>query len=305
MNIKEIVRFAVNELNSANIPSAQLDAEVLLLKAITKKNADKSWLYINNGYHLTKNEEEMFFKLIKRRKKHEPVAYLINNKEFYGYDFYVDKNVLIPRPETEIIVQEALEIIRNSEENKTFDLLDIGTGSGCIIISILNELAKEKRTNKIKNAIADDISINAIKIAKINSKNFQLNNKIKFIISGLEEIFDYNSASFSKNLIITANLPYIDAEDYKALPANVKKYEPKIALHGGKNGITYIRRLIKIISIAQNNFAISISAVIEADPKHIEQINILIKQYLKNFEIVVMTDLSQKKRFLKITDLGR
>lgn len=300
MNIKETIRFAVNELNSVNIPSAQLDAEVLLLKALENKSIDKSWLYINSDYDLTKNEEKSFLKSIKKRKRHEPVAYLVNNKEFYGYDFYVDRNVLIPRPETEIIVQKALDMIEKGENN--FDLIDIGTGSGCIIICILNELAKRKKLNCIKNAVANDISKNAIKIAKINSKRYKLDKKIKFIISDQKSAIDYADFPFSGDIIITANLPYINIKSYKSLSANVKKYEPKIALLGGKDGLVHIRELIRNISIIQNNFDINISVFIEADPEQIEEINKIIRQNLKSFDIAIIKDLSRKERFLKITN---
>ncbi len=301
MNVKEIMKFAVSELNCANIPSAHLDAEVLLLNALKKRNIDKSWLYINNDYPLTENEEKIFLMSLKARKKQEPIAYLINKKEFYGYDFYVDKNVLIPRPETEIIVQEAMVIIRKNKKKNSVDLLDIGTGSGCIIISVINEMANEKIINRINNAIANDISRSAIKIAKKNSKTFGLDKKINFINSALEKAIDYTAFPFSKNIIITANLPYINDKDYAKLSKNVKRFEPKVALLGGNDGLIYIRKLIKIISIIKNNFDINISAIIEADPGQISKINQLVRRDLNNFDIVIIADLSHKKRFLKIS----
>ena len=169
MNIQQALKNSTDKLKQKNIPSANLDAEVLLLEVLNRckcdsENLDKSWLYIHNDYKLNKDEKKIFNNFISQRLKHKPVAYIINRKEFYGYDFYVDENVLIPRPETELIVDEILKIftgvhslecknaISNSTyrlkpelRNKKFTLLDIGTGSGCIIISVLNKLIAHSR----------------------------------------------------------------------------------------------------------------------------------------------------------------
>ena len=322
MNIQQSLKTSTNKLKQKNIPSADLDAEVLLLEALNKfgvhslecnkscysqvKTAyrlkpelqkNKTWLYINNNYELNKEEEKLFNSFINQRLKHKPVAYIINKKEFYGYDFYVDENVLIPRPETELIVEEVSKILT---ANKKFNLIDIGTGSGCIIISILNELAKNKNKKVIHSAYANDISCEAIKIARINAKKYNLNKKIKFIENDFGKFLDEKDFYNSNELIITANLPYIKNEDYKNLSVNVKKYEPKIALIAGKDGLVYIEELIETVLKIKKRCKQKIYIFIEADPDQMSKIKSLFRRNFKNIIIKIIKDLNQKKRIISI-----
>ena len=337
MNVKQALKNAFIELKQKNILSANLDAEVLLLEALNK-NKDKSWLYINTNYELNKNEEKLFNNFISQRKKHKPVAYIINRKEFYGYDFYVDENVLIPRPETELIVDEVLEILEDksnklsftrfkrrrtnvcspsfetpSEKPASFTLIDIGTGSGCIIMSILNELTKNKKDKIIKSVFANDISKEAIKIAKINAKKYNLEKKIKFINGDLEKALDkkiFSTVNNSDQVIITANLPYIKSSDYKTLQPNVKNYEPATALKGGEYGLDHIEKLIDLISelLRRRTNACSpsfcckkIFIILEANPEQMNKITAILNKKFTNANIKIIKDLSGKKRIISAT----
>lgn len=236
MNLKEAIIFAQTKFREKGITSAQLDAEILLLEAINqncKTKRGKSWIYLNfEKYNLTQKEFKIFKTFIKRREKHEPVAYIIRKKEFYGLDFFVDKNILIPRVETEMIVSSVVDAIRDSR--KDFVLMDIGTGSGCIIISALKEAAENDLQKRIKKAFANDISGKAIESAKINAKKHAVSSKITFLECDLEEAIEKVKGS---NIIITANLPYISPEDYRKLKPNVKNFEPKIALTAENGGL--------------------------------------------------------------------
>lgn len=300
MNIQQTLKDSADKLKSRNIPSAHLDAEVLLLEALRKcgKNIEKSWLYINNDYALNKIEEKQFNGFLNQRIKQKPIAYIIGYKEFYGYNFFVNKNVLIPCPETELIVEEILKIIyENRNAKDRFNLIDVGTGSGCIIISILNELNKNKKNNIIGYALANDISKKAIKIAKTNALKYKLDRKINFIAGDLKNVINQKTFSPSKKTIIAANLPYIKNSDYKTLPKNVRNYEPKIALLGGIDGLDRIRRLIyKISQINKQKTAIFL--IIEADPRQINKIKKILESELQNANIKMARDLNQKKRII-------
>lgn len=337
MNIQQTLKKSTDKLKQKNIPSASLDAEVLLLEVLNRsevhslecKNAisnsayrlkpelrkNKTWLYTHGDYELNKDEEKLFNNFISQREKHKPVAYIINRKEFYGYDFYVNKNVLIPRPETELIVDKVLEILNKqdkdnfypalaeghngfSRSDKKLTLIDIGTGSGCIAISILNELAKSKENKIIINTFANDISKKAIAVAKINAEKYNLNQKIKFITGNLEKAISEKIFSNSDQIIITANLPYIKNDDYKTLQPNVKEYEPAIALRGGKDGLDYIEKLINLISKIQLKLNKNIYLLLEADPEQMNEIAVILNKKLVNTNIKIIKDLSGKERII-------
>ena len=335
ITIQQSLKISTNKLSLQNIPSASLDADVLLLEALNRsryKKLDKSWLYTHNDYKLTEKEEKLFNSFINQRKKHKPVAYIINRKEFYGYEFYVDKNVLIPRPETELIVEKVLKILtgahslecRNSNLNKInsyrlkpacpsgrrelqnlkypvdkkITLIDIGTGSGCIIISILNELAKIKKDNIIRNAYANDISKKAIEVAKINAKKYNLDKKIKFVAQDLEKFISKKTFYNFNNFIITANLPYIKNDKYKKLLPNVRRYEPKTALVGGKNGLDLIEKLINLIPNIKTKSDSHNYILVEADPSQIAKIKILLKRKLNISNIEIIKDIRGKNRLI-------
>ena len=225
MNIENILIQAFKELSNSNIKNANLDCEVLLSNIINK---DREYVILNPKKNLDKKYIDIFNNLIDRRKKSEPIAYLINKKEFWKETFYIDKNVLIPRPDTEHIVEEVLKLTQNNSKSH---VLDIGTGSGCILLSILKE-----RKNFIGTGI--DISKKCIKVSKYNAKRLELDNRTKFYIS------DVDNFLIGKYDVVVSNPPYIENLYLKYLDRDVVNFEPKLALSGGRDGFSEITKVI-------------------------------------------------------------
>jgi len=226
MNYQKILTDGDKFLKTNNIKSSKIDSELLLSKVL-KKNREEILTSLNNKIDEKKFNE--FSHYLFRRKKKEPIAYILGFKYFWKYYFYVNKSVLIPRPDTEHIVEETLKYI---PVNKSINILDIGTGSGCIIISILNERRKCKAT-------AIDISNKAIKIAKTNAKLHHLENKIKFINMDIDK---HNSNKYD---LILSNPPYVKNIELSRLDEDIKCFEPKLALRGGLDGYEEIKKVIR------------------------------------------------------------
>lgn len=299
MDIRSAIRFAAHEFQEKSIASARLDAEVLLLQSLNsgrRKKRDKAWLYLNaERYLLSPQEDELFRSFIRRRKKLEPVAYIIGRKEFYGLDFFVNKDVLIPRPETEIIVEETLRLLRDSTQKSI--LLDIGTGSGCIPISILKAAEAAGLSDKIQKAFADDISKEALKIARKNARRHGVTAQLTFISADLSIALDKLQAA--RNVILTANLPYISPRNYEKLAPGVRKYEPRLALTTKDSGLYHIRRLLLRFAPLHNGMG-SYHMLLEADPQQMRSIASIAKKYLPEADIKIMKDLRRKKRVIRI-----
>ena len=213
-------------LAESRTKSPKLDAEVLLSSVLNK---DLKEIIIDKKLNINQSNINKFKELIRRRKCGEPIAYILKKKEFWKYNFYVDCNVLIPRPDTEVIVEETLKILNN---NKKYFVLDVGTGSGCIIISLANE-----RLNLMCTAI--DISKKALKVAKINAKMHQLLNRIKFYNSSVDNFFK------GKYDLIVSNPPYISNLELKYLDKDIIGYEPLVSLNGGLDGSFVLNKVIK------------------------------------------------------------
>ena len=225
MNIQTLLNQASKTLDNSSNTLSKLDSEILLSKII-KKN--RQYLILNSNEELKKENIKSFDYLVKRRKKGEPIAYLINKKEFWKQNFYINQNVLIPRPDTEILVEETLKLFN---VNSKLNMLDIGTGSGCILISILKE-----RRNFFGTGI--DISKKAINVARFNAKMHQLSNRVKFYNS------DVDNFNIGKYDLIVSNPPYIEVLNLKYLENDVVNFEPKLALNGGIDGFSKIRKVI-------------------------------------------------------------
>ena len=225
MNIESILNEGINILKKNKISNPQLDSEILLSNSIKK---DKKHIILNPKELLNSEQAEIFKNLIKRRKKGEPVAYLINKKEFWKDEFYVNRDVLIPRPDTELIIEQVLKIYPQQSQ---LQVLDIGTGSGCILLSIIKE-----RTNFYGTGI--DVSRESINVSKINAKLLNLINRVKFIHSSVD---NFNIGKYD---LIVSNPPYIKLLNLKYLEKNVVNFEPKLALSGGFDGFFKIRKVI-------------------------------------------------------------
>ena len=226
MKYHEILNQGSKILKLNKIKSHSLDSEILLSSLL---NVDRSQLIINHNKIVKNNEKKIFFFLINRRKKNEPISYITGYKEFWNNNFKVDKNVLIPRPDTETIVEQVLSYLRPQSNKK---ILDIGTGSGCIIISILKERKKCK-------GVGIDISKNAIKLAKYNAKIQHIKNRINFFHSDIDNFLT------DKYDLIISNPPYIKQHEINGLEKDIKNYEPRVALNGGIDGYSKIRLTIK------------------------------------------------------------
>ncbi len=190
---------------------------------------ERDQLLLNLNRRIENIDYKKFIDLILRRKKGEPIAYIVGFKEFWKYKFLVNSDVLIPRPDSETIVEEALKII---PKEASLNILDIGTGSGCIILSILKERKKCFGTGV-------DISIKALKVAKINAKIQQIQNRIKFVNSDIDKF------CLGKYDVVISNPPYIDSFRINYLDNDIKNYEPKVALDGGIDGLSCIDVVIK------------------------------------------------------------
>lgn len=248
LTIKQIINDAEKSLKTKKILTPQLDAEIILAFLLGKT---REYLLAHLEKKIAPTIAKKYLKLADLRGKGEPVAYLIGHKEFFGLSFLVNKNTLIPRPETEILVEEALKIIEN-KKNKIL-CVDIGTGSGNIIIS----LAKKTR-NKKEEFIGLDLSAKALKIAKINARLNKVIEKIKFFKSDLlKKVFENYPLLIGYNsIVLIANLPYVPSENLKKLNSPETaglKFEPKLALNGGLDGLNFYRKLASQIKKALKN----------------------------------------------------
>ena len=225
MNIENILDRGIATLKKNNIPNPHLDSEILLSKSINK---DKKYIILNSKKILNSKQLNSFINLIDRRKNGEPTAYLTNKKEFWKDEFYVNKDVLIPRPDTELIIEQVLKIYSKDVQ---LQVLDIGTGSGCILLSILKE-----RPNFYGTGI--DISKKSIIVSKINTKQLNLMNRVKFFHSSVD---NFNIGKYD---LIVSNPPYIELLNLKYLEKDVVNFEPKLALSGGLDGFSKISKVI-------------------------------------------------------------
>ena len=225
MNIENILNKGINILQNSEISNPQLDCQILLSKSIKK---DQKFIILNPKESLNLEQLNKFKNLIKRRKRGEPIAYLINKKEFWKDEFYVNKDVLIPRPDTEIIIEQVLKI---SSKKSQLQVLDIGTGSGCILLSILKE-----RPNFYGTGI--DISKKSINVSRFNANKLHLTNRTKFIHSSVDNF------KIGKYDVVVSNPPYIELLNLKYLEKEVVNFEPKLALSGGLDGFSKIRNVI-------------------------------------------------------------
>jgi release factor glutamine methyltransferase len=274
MIASEVIKRGSKILKDKKILTYQLDSELILSKLLNKRREN---LLVNEETIVPLKTIKNFNKLIKIRSKRQPIAYILNKKEFWNYIFYVNKYTLIPRPETELMVESVLKIYKS----KRFKILDIGTGSGCILLSILAECKKASGTGL-------DISKNALKVAKKNAKLLDLSLRSKFVN---KSISDYFPGKFD---LIVSNPPYIKSPEMFKLPPDVKNFEPNIALNGGNDGLDVIKKVIyKSRSILKLNGILAIE-IGNKQYKKVSQIlkknnfreKLLIKDYRENIRCV-------------------
>ena len=234
MTVREVLNEATRNFEGEGIPSARLDAEVLLSFFLGQ---DRLRFLKNPEMPISKAQLANFKKFVTRRIKWEPVAYITGRKEFWSFTLEVNQDVLIPRPDTEILVEETLSVCRKIDYPE-IKIVDIGTGSGAIALALAKEMLQAQ-------VVATDISATALRVARKNARNLGLKNKIDFCLS---DLFDAVDDFFD---IIVCNPPYISAEEYEKLPAGVKAFEPRKALLAGESGTELYE---KLVYQASNNF---------------------------------------------------
>lgn len=228
--IRDMLAEATQRLAQVEQYNARLDAQVLLERVI---GMERALFYAYPEHEVTSEQEQRFLVLLKRRLQGEPIAYLVGHKEFYGLDFLVDKRVLIPRPETELLVEAALEVLQHRlNAGQTPISADIGTGSGIIAITLAVE------EPRLPYLYASDISTDALEVAHLNCQRHHIEQRIRLLhgdlLAPLPERID----------ILTANLPYVGTREIDVLTPDVYEYEPHLALFSGPHGLGLLRRLL-------------------------------------------------------------
>ena len=226
MNIASAISSGSKILRNKFIVSHQLDSEILMAKTIKK---DRNYILLNSNSVINKNDLNYFFKLIDQRSLGYPIAYLTNKKFFWNSEFFVTNDALIPRPDTELIIEN---VLNSTKQKKNINILDIGIGSGCILLSILKE-----RKNFYGTGI--DISKKCINISKINAVKLKVSSRLKLYKS------DVDKFNLGKYDLIVSNPPYIKTCKLKYLERDVAEFEPRLALDGGLDGLSEIRKVIK------------------------------------------------------------
>ncbi len=225
MHINTALKFATFKLKKNKIFSYKLDSEILISKVLKKKREE---IILNSNYKLIDSQIILFKKLLKERSKGKPISYITGKKHFWKNEFIINESSLIPRPDSELIVQEVLKYLKNKPFSK---LLEIGVGSGCILLSVLDE-------RKSCYGTGIDISKECINLSKINSKKLGIINRIKFYKS------DIDNFNFGKYDLIISNPPYIKKQDIKYLEKDIVNFEPIKALDGGLDGLSEIKKVI-------------------------------------------------------------
>jgi release factor glutamine methyltransferase len=239
MDIRRALKEGISQLRKADVPSFTLAAELLLLHTLGR---NRTWLYAHPEQELSDDEAQCFFALLTRRAAGEPTQHLTGKQEFWGLEFEVTPDVLIPRPETEHVIEVALDRLalrelRGGRPQKTegagLQIADIGTGSGCIAVALAKELPAA-------NFYATDISPAALAVAQRNAERHAVGDRIRFLESNLLDVFK-SPASFD---LIASNPPYIGRGEAAALPREVRDHEPASALYGGEEGYELYAGLI-------------------------------------------------------------
>ena len=306
-DIRKLLDWAIKYFNLKEIPQPKLSAELLLSSVL---GLSRMQLYLNFGYILKEKELGKFKEYILRRLKNEPVQYILKEAFFRNLKLYVDENVLIPRPETELLVDKLLITLKENREdilslNKTLNILDIGTGSGNIVLSIASEIKNflSGARHDLWHIITTDIEKSAVAIAEKNAKKNLSDSEIKNIefincdiIPGLDKAFNRNYKS-GINIIIS-NPPYIAIKDYENLPDEVRNYEPRQALLAGTTGLEIYEKILeKIMDYIDPKFCYMF---FEADPNIAGKLKNLLEKKLNTELVTIDKDYNQKERIITV-----
>ena len=291
MNIKlsEAMKKAENFLKAKSVPEPWLDCEVLMESLLGFNRAE---LYTNLEKEISSLQIENYNRLIERRGNREPIQYIIQNREFWSLDFRVDKSVLIPRPETEILIERVLALnLEKNAGNASLRILDIGTGCGNIAVAIAREIPAAK-------IVASDTSLCALKTAMLNANLNGVGKSIEFIQADMLEPFcNYRKFKYPPFNLIVSNPPYIPSDEIDELSPEVSKWEPRTALDGGIDGLDFYR---KIIAKADDCLIEGGFLLLEIGDDQAEKIKKIAALYSAYKEIKVYRDYSGKNRVVEI-----
>jgi len=280
MKLQTAINNAYQNLKNNNIKTALLDGELLMANVLKKS---REHIVLNLDKDIDKIDYDNFQTMVHQRSEGKPIAYLINKKSFWKYEFYVNEHVLIPRPDTEIIIEQVLKIYQNK---KKINFLDIGFGSGCILLSILKEQENFKGTGI-------DVSNYALKVCEINAFKLGVKNRLKLYNSNIDKF------KLGKYDLIISNPPYIKNLNLKYLEKDVRKFEPKLALDGGLDGVSEIRKVIKKSSELIKNGGKLILEIAYDQTQEVKKllkknsfyINSVVKDLAKNDRCIISTKI--------------
>ena len=280
MNLQSALFEANKILAKNNIQSSKLDSEILLSKVLNK---DRKFIILNLDKSLDYTNYKKFKNLISQRLTRKPIAYLVGKKDFWKYEFYIFDGTLIPRPETELIIEEVLRIFKYKDK---INILEIGIGSGCILLSIL----KEKENFK---GVGIDISKKCVELSKINALKLDIHNRVKFFKTDVDNFF------YDKYDLIISNPPYIKNHDLKYLEIDVAKFEPRLALDGGIDGLS---KIIKFVDKSSHLLKKGGKLILEINFNQGNKVKKILEK--KGFYInKVLKDLEKKDRCIVSTKL--
>ncbi len=296
MTISELLKRAAAELQPKKIVCEEdrylgrFEAEILMAHVLKK---DRAWMKIHSDKVLSSQCSVKFKKLVARRRRHEPVAYILGEKEFYGLRLITDKRALIPRPESELLVELVVGACATRPGRMACapTIWDVGTGSGAIALAIAKNLPRS-------HVIATDISSSAIALAKKNAKSLKAKNisfpKADLLSPSLLPLF---ARIREGGLIITANLPYLPASDKTKMDTDVVKYEPSSALFAGKDGLKLIEKFLRQLASSRIPFS---NLFLEYDPPQTKKLHALAKSLFTKMKIQIHKDLAKRDRVMEI-----
>lgn len=270
--------------------NSKLDAQILLSACLEKAT---SYLFAHGEEELSQAVSDRFMRLVERRARHEPVAYLLGEKDFYRRPFTVTPATLIPRPETELLI----DLVRQEIGNNTL-IVDVGTGSGAIAVTLAAETGNE--------VIATDLSHEALKVAHQNAKRHEVADRIAFLEGNLLKPFfeSYNAwspRSRPETLLVVANLPYLTGRQWEGLDPDVKNYEPQTALVGGLDGLELYDELLMQLAARRKDLPATVKVFFEIDPTQASAAAALVKHYFREAITEGVRDLSGNWRFIAAT----
>lgn len=296
MTTSEALRDAAQKLQPKKIVCdldrdvGRLEAEILLAHVLKR---DRAWLLAHPSSPLPAPSYSLFGRLVSRRANHEPVAYILGRKEFYGRDFKVTPDVLIPRPETELMVDLIKTLTLAKREPEEVCIWDLGTGSGALAVTLAKELDGS-------TVLATDISPKALAVARRNAKTYNAKNASLLVADLLDAKVLARLRQASKKfpaLVIAANLPYLPSSDKKVLDADVVEFEPSEALFAGKDGLALIKKFLAQLARHRGSLGFkTISAYLEFDPPQAAELKRQTKKLFPKAKTEIHKDLAERNR---------